>query len=124
LVDASKSRSTLQTIIAGAAERIAMQPWVPLENREAMRATAVSIFEQQIIAVIGADSIMISGWVMPPSQRLQRRERIEAALIAGESVRAVAQRELVTQRWVRRLREDLVTAELIPSEQFRSIEPQ
>lgn len=118
MADLNKPRSLLHTIIAGAAERIAMQPWVSPENREAMRATAVHIFEQQISAVIGADTLMISGWVMPPSQRLQRRERIEAALLAGESVRSIAQRELVSQRWVFRLQSELRAAEQIPPEQF------
>lgn len=119
MADLSKPRSLLQTIIAGAAERLSMHPAIPLENRAAFRANAVHVFEQQISAVIGADTLMISGWVMPPSQRLKRRERIEAALIAGEPARAIADRELVSQRWVRRVREDLVAAEQIPPEQFR-----
>lgn len=122
MVDLNKPRSLLQTIIASAAERLSMHPSIPVENREAFRYTAVHIIEQQISAVIGSDSLMISGWVMPPSQRLQRRERIASSLLAGESVRAIAQRELVSQRWVFRLQSDLRAAEQTPPEQF-SAEP-
>lgn len=120
MTDLNKPRSLLRNIIAGAAERLSMHPDIPPENRAAFRANAVHVFEQQISAVIGFDSIVISGWVMPPSQRLERRGRIEAALAAGESVRDIAQRELVSQRWVRRLREEMDLAEQTPPEQFRS----
>ncbi len=121
MVDLTKPRSLLRNIIAGAAERIAMQPWVPPENREAMRITAISIFEQQISAVVGYDSIVVSGWVMPPSQRMERRERIEAALAAGESAKSIAGRELVSERWVRMVRAEMpagACAEVLPPEQF------
>lgn len=124
MADLKKPRSLLQTIIDGAAERIAMQSWVPPENREAMRSTAVSIIEQQISAVLGADSITVSGWVIPPSQRQDRRQRIEAALRAGEPVKAIAGRELVSQRWVWRVHADLRAAEQNPPEQFSTSRPQ
>lgn len=114
-----KPRSLLQTIIEGAAERIALQSWVPPENREAMRSTAISIFEQQISAVLGADSMVVSGWVIPPSQRRDRRQRIQDALRTGESVRVIAGRELVSPRWVSRIQADMrVAGELSPPEQF------
>lgn len=114
----NKPRGLLRTIIDGAAERIALQTWVAPENREAMRATAVSILEQQISAVLGSDSITLSGWVMPPSQRLERRERIEAALRAGESVKVISGRELVSQRWVFRVQAEMRGAEPRAPEQF------
>lgn len=120
MADLSKPRSLLQNIIAGAAERLSMHPSIPEEDRAAFRATAVHVFEQQISAVIGFDSIVVSGWVMPPSQRLERRGRIEAALAAGEAVRDISQRELVSQRWVRRVREEMDAAEQSPPEQFRA----
>lgn len=114
----NKPRSLLQNIIAGAAERLSMHPSIPPENRAAFRVTAVHVIEQQISAVIGFDSIVISGWVIPPSQRLERRGRIEAALAAGESVKAIAGRELVSQRWVFRVQAEMRSAEQISPEQF------
>lgn len=114
----NKPRSLLQCIIDGAAERIATQFCILPENHEAMRDAAVHIIEQQISAVLGADSIVISGWLMPPSQRLARRERIVAALRAGERAQAIADRELVSARWVWRLQAELVAAEQSPPEQF------
>lgn len=96
-------RGLLHVIIAGAAERLAAHPSIPAANREAFRATAVSIIEQQISAVIGGDTLRITGWVMPPSARQDRRDRIEAALQAGESPKVIAGRELVSRRWVEKV---------------------
>lgn len=116
----TKPRSLLQTIIASAAERLSQHPSIPPENREAFRVNVVSVIEQQISAVIGSDTITVSGWVMPPSQRAERRDRIEAALRGGESVKVIAGRELVSQRWVRRLQAEMgLGAEQSPPEQFR-----
>lgn len=104
----------LHTIIEGAAERLALHPSIPEANRQAFRATAVHVIEQQISAVIGSDTLRITGWAVPPTQRLERRERIERALAAGESVKVIAGRELVSQRHVRRLRADLVLGGHLP----------
>ena len=120
----NKPRSPLHTIIHGAAELIARQEWVPPQNRAAMRAAAVSIFEQQICAVIGYDSLVINGWVMPPSARQARRDRIEAALAAGESPKVIAGRELVSPRWVLRIQAEMRAGEQIPPEQFTDGRPQ
>ena len=92
----NKPRGLLQTIIASAAERISMHPSIPEENRAVLRDAALRVIEQQISAVIGFDSIKISGWAIPPSQRMDRRERILAALHAGESVKAIAGRDAVS----------------------------
>ena len=115
----NRPRSPLRTIIDAAAESIAAQSWVLPENREAMRAAVVSIFEQKVSAVIGYDSVVISGWVMPPSARQARRDRIEEALAAGESPKAIAGRELVSPRWVLRIQAEMRAAgEQTPPEQF------
>ena len=115
----NKPRGLLQTIIASAAERISMHPSIPEENRAVLRDAALRVIEQQISAVIGFDSIKISGWAIPPSQRMDRRERILAALHAGESVKAIAGRELISQRWVYRLQAEMrAEAEQMPPEQF------
>ena len=103
----AQSRSLLQTIIHAAAERLADDPCIPDENRAAFRATAVSIFEQQVSAVLGADTVRITGWIIPPSVRQSRRERIEQALRTGEALKAIAGRELVSERYVRKLRADM-----------------
>ena len=106
----AQSRSLLQTIIHAAAERLADDPCIPDENRAAFRATAVTIFEQQVSAVLGADTVRISGWIIPPSVRQDRRERIERALRDGETPKAIAGRELVSERYVRKLRAELAGA--------------
>ena len=46
--------------------------------------------------------------VTPPQTRLARRLRILAALLAGEAVVVIAQREHVSARWVRQLRRTTV----------------
>jgi hypothetical protein len=99
-------RGLLQIIIRAAAERLAQDACIPAANREAFRASAVAIFEQQVSAIIGSDTLRISGWAMPPSARHDRRERILASLAAGEPARQIAARELVSERWVRRLRSE------------------
>lgn len=114
----NKPRSLLQTIQEVLAERLSRYKHVPADDPEAFRRLVVAEHEQTISAVLGADSIVVSGWVMPPSQRLDRRERIEAALRAGESVKAIAGRELVSQRWVWRVQAEMRDAEQSPPEQF------
>ena len=58
------------------------------------------------------DTLRITGWSVPPTERMERRERIEQALRAGESVKAIAGRELVSQRHVRRIRADMERADI------------
>lgn len=106
----NQPRGLLQIIIHAAAERLAANPCIPPENREAFRATAVYIFEQQVSAVIGGDTLRVTGWAVPPSARRDRRERIEQALLAGESPKLIAGRELVSERYVRKLRAEMESA--------------
>ena len=119
----SKPRSPLQTILHGAAELLARR-WGPPGKVGEMRADVVSTVEQQICAVIGYDSLVINGWVMPPSARQARRDRIEAALAAGESPKVIAGRELVSPRWVLRIQAEMRAGEQIPPEQFTDGRPQ
>jgi hypothetical protein len=114
----SRPRGLLQTIIASAVERLAAHPAIPPDRRDAFRAQAVRVFEQQINAVVGCDRLVVSGWAMPPSARQDRRDRIEAALRRGEAVKAIAGRELVSQRLVFKVKAELAAAELLPPEQF------
>lgn len=118
MAELTRPRSLLHTIIAGAAERLAMHPAIPEDSRTAFRATAVQIFEQQIVAVIGCDTLRVTGWAIPPSQRLDRHHRIRQALRDGESASDIAARELVSPRRVRQLGAEMA-AENLPPENFR-----
>lgn len=106
----AQPRGLLQTINHGVAERLAADPLIPPESRAAFRATAITVFEQQVSAVVGTDTLRITGWVMPPSVRQDRRDRIEQALLAGETPKAIAGRELVSERYVRKLRAEIAGA--------------
>jgi DNA-binding NarL/FixJ family response regulator len=96
-------RGLVRRIIAAAADQLAQHPAIPAEAREAFRATAISVIEHQITAMLGCDSVPLAGWTIVPSERQARRERIVEALQRGESPRAIASRELVTVRTVQRL---------------------
>lgn len=99
----NRSGSLLSSFIAAAAERLSMHPCIPPENREAFRASVVSVLEQLVVGMFGGITVRMTGWVVAPSLRQDRRDRIESALLAGESVRAIAGRELVSERYVRKL---------------------
>jgi hypothetical protein len=103
----SAPKGLLQVIIHAAAERLAADPAVPASHKEAFRKTAISIFEQQVKAVLGCDTLRVSGWEIEPSARQDRRERILSALAKGETPRRIAGRELVSERHVRRLRAEM-----------------
>jgi hypothetical protein len=104
----STPKGLLQTIIHAAAERLAADPAVPDTHRAAFRLRAISIFEQQVSAVIGADTLRISGWIIPPSARQDRRDRILQALAGDEPPKRIAGRELVSERYVRKLRAEML----------------
>jgi len=94
----------LTRIITAAADRLAQHPSIPAESREALSAAAVSVFECAINDMLGADSVRFGGWAIAPSQRNARRERIIEAIRAGHSTAEIASRELVSVRWVNKLR--------------------
>lgn len=97
-------RGILGRIIDSAAERLSRHPDVPAANRDAFRATAVSVLEHEVCSILGYDEVRLRGWVFIPSERRARRERIIASLKAGESPSTIAARERVSLRWVQRLR--------------------
>jgi hypothetical protein len=99
-----KPRGVVHRIIAAAAEQLAKHPSIPPENREAFRLTAISVFEQQVSAIIGCDTVQLTGWAIVPSERQARRERILDALRRGDVPSHIASRELVSVRWVEKLR--------------------
>jgi len=102
LADLNKPRNPLLDVIDSIAERMSLDPSIPDERRAAFRLNAVHVGQQMVAAIIGGD--LVYGWVMPPGQRLERRERVEAALVRGESVKVIAGRELVSRRWVEKVR--------------------
>lgn len=110
----SAPKGLLQTIIHAAAERLADHPAVPAPHKAGFRLAAISIFEQQVSAVIGADTLRISGWIIPPSARHDRRERIMQALASDEPPKRIAGRELVSERYVRKLRAELARGTVTP----------
>lgn len=99
----NKPQGIVRRIISSAAERLAQDPRIPADAREAFRATAVSVFEQQVRDLIGCDSVLLTGWRVTPSDRQARRQRIEMAIRSGEPAAAIAARERVTAAWVRML---------------------
>lgn len=103
-MNAPKPRGLLNRIIAAAAEQLAKHPSIPPESREAFRINAISVFEQQVSAIIGYDTVKLTGWVILPSERQARRERILEALQRGDLPSHIASRELVSVRWVEMLR--------------------
>lgn len=110
MAEVGRPQGVLQRIIHGAAARLAAHADVPEAHREALRTTAVSIFEHEVCRVIGCDTVQISGWSIAPSERANRRERILAAIAAGDAARVIAARELVSERYVRKLRADMADA--------------
>ena len=57
---------------------------------------------------IGTGTVPLAGWVIAPSARQDRRERIVDALRRGDSLDAIASRELVSARTVRRVKGQLI----------------
>lgn len=92
----------LSRLIRTAAERLAHDPVVPPENREAFRANCESVLHAQFSLEFGGERIYApreATWL-----RMERRQRIERALALGDSTAAIARRERVSERWVRKVR--------------------
>lgn len=79
---------------------------VPPENRDVFYAVGPRLVQEAIRSVLGCDSVKLTGWSVVPTERLARRERILQALEAGEEPARIASRELVSARWVRKLRQE------------------
>lgn len=101
----SDNKPLVHELLAAIARRLTASPAIPPENREAFAAVAPRLIEEAIISVLGCDSVQLTGWVIAPSERQARRERIIAALRQGEPPAVIASRELVTVRTVQRLRQ-------------------
>lgn len=97
--------SMLTRIIAASAERLAQDPRIPLEAREAFRQAAVTTMHGLWSSAFGGETAWVRLYVprRDAPQREARRRRILAALAAGELPARVADREGVTLRWVQKL---------------------
>lgn len=92
----------LTLVIRSASERIAADPRIPAEARAALRDTAVSVLHQQFSALMGGERVYAPR--VDESVRQAQRQRIAAALAAGEAPRVIARREGCSLRWVYKLR--------------------
>lgn len=107
------NNSLLADVILAAADRLAADQRIPDHARGAFRDAAVSVLRQQVAVLVGA-RVYVAGTsvrLQPLKRDPQRRERIAAALRAGESLASISRRERVTMRYVRRVRAALREAD-------------
>lgn len=104
---AEVSKPLAQILVDAIVRAVAEHPSVPAENRAAFYAVGPRLVQETIRSVLGCDSVQLTGWVIVPSERLARRDRILRALDAGEPPARIASRELVSVRWVRKLRQEV-----------------
>ena len=104
MAELNKPKSIIHSILAKGAELMIAFDRVPAENAVAFRAQFIRVMEQAINDSIGTDTVPLSGWAITPSARQERRERIIEALHRGDTSPAIASRELVSVRWVNKLR--------------------
>lgn len=97
--------SLLTRVISAAAERLADHPTIPLENRLAFRQAAEHVMHAQWASMVGGETVVLRIYAsrMSPQTRDARRARILGALAAHEAPAAIAKREGVSARWVRKL---------------------
>lgn len=103
----NRRNSTMHRLLAGMADAALPALKVPPQNREAMRATLISVFEHQVVRIIGQDEVRLRGWKVVPSERAARQRRIVEALRASQDPADIARRENVSERWVRKVRAEL-----------------
>jgi hypothetical protein len=100
------SKPLAQVLVDAIVRAVAEHPSVPPENRAEFARVGPRLVQEAIQRVLGCDSVQLTGWVIVPSERLARRERIVRALEAGELPARIASRELVSVRWVQKLRRE------------------
>jgi hypothetical protein len=104
MAEVGRPQGVLKQFIDRGAAKWAAHVDVPDENREALRATAVRVLESLACEMFGPARVYIRGWVTEPSTRADRLQRILDAIAEGEPPKAIAARELVSVRWVEKLR--------------------
>ena len=95
---------TLARLIGAVADRLASDPGVPTANRSAYRDTVVSVFSAQLTAMFGGEELRFYVPKTATDLRKARDDRIYVAVAAGEPPSAIASRERVSERHVRRVR--------------------
>lgn len=100
-----KQPSILTRVIAATAEHLAQHPSIPAENRSAFRDAAETLMHGQWAAMFGGQGLSVRIYAprISDAARQARRTRILAALLLGEAPLAIARREQVSDRWVRKL---------------------
>jgi hypothetical protein len=94
----------MSQVIGAIAERLAADPRIPVENREAYRQTVRSVIEAELSRLFPGEQLRMYIPKFGSAQRKERDERIAAAIAAGEAPDDIAKRESITVRHVRRLR--------------------
>ena len=107
MAELSRPKGVIHCILGKAADMLARFDQIPAENVDAFRAQFIRVMEQAITDSIGTDTVPLSGWVIAPSARQDRRDRINEALRRGDCMHAIASRELVTLRTVQLARNAL-----------------
>lgn len=97
-------KSLFSTLVGTLAERVAMHPSIPAENRDALRETARSVIAGELQRMFGGDQLRMYVPRVSAEQRQERDERIGDALEDGAPPDEVAKRERLSDRHVRRLR--------------------
>lgn len=94
----------MSKIIGAIAERLAADPSIPQENREAFRRSIISVMECELSKLAAGEHLRLYVPKVGGQSRRDRNERIFAAIEAGESPDIIAKRENITPRRVRQLR--------------------
>ena len=108
MIETPKPRGVIHSILAKGADLLVKFDRVPAENAAAFHAQFIRVMEQAINDSIGTDTVRWAGWVIAPSARQDRKDRIVDALRRGDSLDAIASRELVSARTVRRVKDQLI----------------
>lgn len=120
----TRAPSLLSRVIAATAQRLAQHPSIPPASRAAFEAQAAAVMQTMWSDLFGGESVWVRCYV-PHSwatDRACRRDRIRAALAAGERPVDIARRERVSERHVRRLRPaDMVRVDMSASSVERSV---
>lgn len=96
------STSLFAQVIERAAHAVAVQQGIPAPNRPAYVQHVASILRAEFSALVGGERAYVPK--VSDVERRASRQRILAALEAGEPVAVIAAREGATTRWVRKLR--------------------
>lgn len=102
-INVSKTPGLFVRFIRAAATRIANDPRVPPENREALAHAAEHVMWQQWRDLVGGDRWKVfSAPEQDPRAREERARRVAASIAAGEPATVIAKREHLRPATVRK----------------------